>query len=283
MSWNKIPDSCTQQISSIHLENNWSDLHQGDCEPYPDVNWVEAMAEESTHIHQQITDTDLSYVEIAQILQNAWLAFHQGEFEQSIALASQVGTLGTVVSSKARGIYNDYLEDDEDVQLQQYEHLATESEAAAIILPEHANHHYFQAFGYGRYSQGISIVKALSQGLGGKIKKSLEFCISIQPEHAEAHLALGLYHAEVVDKIGSTMAKLTYGASTKISRHHFDQALELAPNSAIVHIEYGNGLMLLEGDKGLDKANEAYATAAGLTPIDAMSCLDIEFARSELE
>jgi hypothetical protein len=48
------------------------------------------------------------------------------------------------------------------------------------------------------------------------------------PKHAEAHIPpLGAYHAEVVDKMGAMVGKLTYGASKEIALKHFDAALKL--------------------------------------------------------
>jgi hypothetical protein len=42
-----------------------------------------------------------------------------------------------------------------------------------------------------------------AQGLGGKIKHSLTQALELEPRHADAHVALGAYHAEVIDKVGS--------------------------------------------------------------------------------
>ena len=41
---------------------------------------------------------------------------------------------------------------------------------AAARAPKDANAHYLYAYALGRYSQGISITKALAQGFGGKIR-----------------------------------------------------------------------------------------------------------------
>ncbi len=135
----------------------------------------------------------------------------------------------------------------------------------------------------GRYSQGISIAKALAQGFGGRIKKSLERALELEPEHAEALTAMGLYHAEVIDKVGSLMGGLTYGANSKEALQLFAAALELTPDAPIAHIEYANGLLMLNGNKSLEQATEEYEVASELTPIDAMQSLDIEMARGEFE
>ena len=89
------------------------------------------------------------------------------------------------------------------------------------------------------YSQSISIVKALKQGIGGKVLSSLKKALELQPLHAEAHTALALYHAEIIDKIGKLIGGLTYGASEASALEHFERALELTPGSPIAHIEFG--------------------------------------------
>jgi hypothetical protein len=36
--------------------------------------------------------------------------------------------------------------------------------------------------------------------------------IALQPRHADAHIALGAFHAEVIDKVGALIGGMTYGA-----------------------------------------------------------------------
>ena len=157
------------------------------------------------------------------------------------------------------------------------------AKAAMEVLPDDPNSHYFHAFNLGRYSQSISIVKALSQGIGGKIQSSLENAVYLQPNHADANIALGAYYAEVVDKVGKMLGKLTYGATPAKSVKHFERALELIPEAPIANIEYGNGLYLLFGDDRIDEVTDLYVKATELQPMDAMEKLDIEAALEELE
>ena len=90
-------------------------------------------------------------------------------------------------------------------------------EAAALAdarrreSPKDANAHYLYAFALGRYSQGISVVKALAQGFGGKIKEALQTALKLDAKHADAHTAYGAYQAEVIDKVGGIVAGMTYG------------------------------------------------------------------------
>ena len=60
------------------------------------------------------------------------------------------------------------------------------------------------ALALGRHSQRISIVKALADGVATRVRTHLDTTLRLEPRHAEAHIALGLYHAEIVAKIGPT-------------------------------------------------------------------------------
>jgi hypothetical protein len=126
------------------------------------------------------------------------------------------------------------------------------------------------------------VAKALAQGLGTKVKGALETTIGLAPKHADAHIALGAFHAEVIDKVGKLLGK-TQGADTATGLKMFEQALKLNPTSAIAMIERANGLVMLEGDKRLKEAEKLYADAAACEAMDAMELLDIELAKEELE
>ena len=138
------------------------------------------------------------------------------------------------------------------------------------------------AYALGRYSQGISIAKALAQGLGARVKNALETTIALAPQHADAHTALGAYHAEIIDKVGSLLGR-TQGASKDAGLAHYKTALKLNPTSAIAMVDYATGLVRLEGEKRLKEATGLYEDAAACVPLDAMERLDVEMAKSELE
>lgn len=125
-------------------------------------------------------------------------------------------------------------------------------------------------------------MKALAEGIGTKIKHSLDVTLGLAPRHADAHTALGVYHAEVIDKTGRLVGALTYGASSDESMRHFETALELNPGSAITRVEYAKALMMLEGKKKEREARELLEQAAATAPRDAMEKLDVELARREL-
>lgn len=160
--------------------------------------------------------------------------------------------------------------------------MADRAEVALKEYPNSINAHYQHAYALGRYSQAISIAKALAQGLAGKCKASLDKTLALAPEHAEAHIALGAYHAEIIGKVGGMVGSLTYGVSKDASEAHYQKALELIPQSAIARIEFANGLLTMYGNKKMKDATALYEEAAECEALDSMEALDVAFAKSEL-
>jgi hypothetical protein len=256
MAWTAFPYPEKDYVyTAASLKKNWARLHVGDAEPFPEDKKV----------------------------QDAWIAFHAGEFEKAKKLGLAAGGAGITCANKAQAIYANYLEDDEDKALAHFDEVAKRCEAQQATEPKNANAYYWHAYALGRYSQGISITKALAQGLGGKVKDSLTTAIKLAPTHADAHIALGAYHAEIIDKVGALIGGMTYGAKRDTGVAMFKKAMELAPESAIARIEYANGVVLLDGKKGLKLGEQLYAEAAECDALDAMERLDVEMAKSELE
>ena len=280
--WNKFPhDNSAFSYKNNKLLEAWPDLHRGDCVEFPDADWVQQVLEESPEAAPESFDGDFST--LANSIQDAWRSYHCGDFQQAVEIAGQCGLLAHAPANKAAGIYATYLEPDEASARTCFQEAVERAETAIELLPDDPNSHYFHAFNLGRYSQSISIVKALSQGLGGKIQTSLENALYLQPEHADANIALGAYYAEVIDKVGKMLAKLTYGATPAKAIKHFERALELTPDAPIANMEYGNGLYLLFGDDRLDEVTDLYVKATEMQPVDAMAKLDIEAALAEME
>jgi len=253
--WTAFPyDNSAFVYTPATLKKHWARLHAGDAEPFPKDAAV----------------------------QQAWVHFHAGDFQAAHDAGLAAGGAGITVANKAQAIYANYLEKKEKLKLEMFLEIAERAEARQAEEPSDANAWYWQAYALGRYGQGISVAKALAQGLGSKVKNALETTIKLAPKHADAHIALGAFHAEVIDKVGKLLGK-TQGADTATGLKMFEQALKLNPASAIAMIERANGLVMLEGDKRMQEAEKLYADAAACEAMDAMELLDIELAREELE
>jgi tetratricopeptide (TPR) repeat protein len=257
--WTAFPhDADAYSYDAATLKKKWPRLHGGDAEPLPRDDKVLA----------------------------AWQLFHAGEFQKATEAGLKLHAAGAsgamTVANKSQAIYATYLESSEKAKLALLLEVAERAEKRAQEEPKEANAWYCMAYALGRYSQGISIAKALAQGLGTKVKQALETTIKLQPKHADAHIALGAFHAEVIDKVGSLLGR-TQGASKDAGLLHYKTALKLNPTSAIAMVEYANGLVMLEGDKRMKEATKLYEDAAASEPLDATERLDVEMAKAELE
>ena len=276
-AWAPFPDpDKAYDYDGPKLAKAWASLHAGDQEPFPDEKRIAALLRKNPKLGKDAGA-------IADQLQDAWRAFHRGDFEAAHDAGVALKALGASVAIKAGGIHATYLVDDTATKTKRYESLAALAESAIDALPDEANSHYRYAFALGRLSQTISIGKALAQGLAGKVRAALDATLEIAPKHAEAHTALGIYHAEIVAKVGGMLAKRTYGANAADAEKHLKQALKLTPDSPIAWVEYGNALMLLHGDRREDDVAEAWDKAAKLKPRDAMEALDAAWAKAQLE
>jgi hypothetical protein len=279
IAWKSFPyPAADYDFSGDALQKRWPLLHRGDCEPYP----AAANLKKLVASHPDLNPS-MSVEQAAKTLQAAWHAYHCGDFGHAIELGLSVGPLGYNVANKAAIIYATYLEGAEKRKLALFLESVERAEEIQACVASMPNAWYFHAQALGRYAQEISVVRALTQGLGGKVKASLERAIALEPHHADAHIGLGAYHAEVIDKIGALIGGLTYGASTASGVKHFEAARKLNPHSAIARIEYANGLMMMFGESKMAQATRLYEDAAKCVAADATERLDIELARSELK
>ena len=253
--WTAFPHAGEYEWDTATVRKSWKRLHAGDAEPLPE-------------------DEDVL---------RAWALFHNGEFQKAADAGLKAGGRGITVANKATAIYANYLEKKEKAKLDLLMEVAERAKAQAQTDERNANAWYWQAYALGRYSQGISVAKALAQGLGNRVKEALEKTIELQPRHADAHVALGAFHAEVIDKVGTLIGGMTYGAKKETGLRLFQQALEINPGSAIALIEYANGLVMLEGERKMKEATRLYEQAAAAKPMDATERLDVELAKAELD
>ena len=253
--WSVFPYAGEYVFDAASVKNNWARLHAGDAEPLP-------------------SNPDVLL---------AWARFHSGDFQTAMELGLQLGDAGANVANKSACIYATYLEKQEKARLDLFLEVARRAGAQALADPQNINAHYWHAYALARYSHGISVARALAQGLGSQVKESLENVIRLQPRHADAHIALGAFHAEVIDKVGSLIGGMTYGVKKDTGLALLQHALKLNFESAIGMIEYANAMIMLEGEKMMIEATRLYRRAAAATPIDAAERLDAEMARVELE
>src|SRR5437773_10133895 len=197
--WNRFPHAeKAYAYDAATLKRHWDRLHRGDGEPLP---------------------RDVAILD-------AWRHHHAGDFQQAVETGNAAGGSGINAAVKAQSIYANYLEKADKVKLALFEEAAGWAAERRVEAPKDANAHYLYAYALGRYSQGISVAKALAQGFGGKIRDALTTALKLNPSHAEANTAYGAYQAEVIAKVGSLVAGITYGAKKDSAMAHYEKGMK---------------------------------------------------------
>jgi hypothetical protein len=255
------------------LQANWRSLHRCDCEAYP--------SEASLAVRLQADAQEQPTADVVAGVQDAWRAYHCGDFKRAFDLGTQAGLSGFAVAVKAAGLYASQLETDATRARALLLDAAQRAEDAAARLPSDVNAHYLLAFTLGRYCQRISVIEALASGHVTTIKQSLQRSLKLQPRHCEAHIAMGLYHAELIGKVGALVAGISHGASRDRAVEHFKQALKLGSKLPAPSLEYANGLRSM-GDGDAAEIEKLLRYALHCQPHDAATWLDVEAARKQL-
>jgi len=236
------------------LPAQWQRLHVLDCEPLP---------------------------EDPAVLQG-WALFHAGKFEEAELAGLAAGRPGVSLANRAATAYAALIESGEKARLDLFQNIHARACAHAADEPDNPNAWFWQGYALLRYSQGIHVARALAQGLGTQTHAALEKALQLAPTHVYAHLALGSFHAEVIDKVGPLIGAMTYGARAETSLWHFREALRLAPDSAAAMVGYADALVTLDGEVRLSEATQLYEQASSVTARDAVEGLWVELARAGL-
>ena len=257
-AWTDFPyDTAPYRLDAAALAARWQRLHAGDLEPLPADGRVLA----------------------------AWAAFHAGDFAVAVAagLAAAAAGLagGLTVANKAQAAYAGYLETSEQAKLALWREVAARAERQIAVEPRNPNAHHWLAVALVRGSQGQQVGRALALGLGGRVRAALETAIALAPAHANAHVALGAFHADLVDRLGGLLGR-SQGVSKDAGLTLLREGLRLHPGSVIARIELANSLVMLDGHRRLPEAEALYAAAAACEPQDAVERLGTELAKAEL-
>jgi tetratricopeptide (TPR) repeat protein len=243
-------------LDAQEVQAHWHRLHGGDAEPLPAS---------------------------PQVLQ-AWTLYHRGDFENAyqtgLALSQRQEPAGLLVAVRALSVYATYLEPRSDQRVHLLEQAHTLAGQHAEQHPDNPNAWYVLAYALGRHAQSLSVTKSLTMGLGARTREALERTLSLNPRHADAHLALATFNAEVIDKVGEVVGAMTYGVSKSTALALYDRAQELNPGSLVGMLETARGLMMLDPEHQQARADRLYQQLRVARTLDALEALVVGLANA---
>ena len=250
--WTSFKPRGHYSFDASSLPTHWPQLHAADCEPLPDDRY----------------------------LLEGWALFHNGRFEDAHRAGLALGVEGLTLANKAACVHAAHLESQQANRLTLLQATAERATTHVLTQAHNPNAHYLLACALAYYSQSLSVAQALAQGLGKSIKSALETSIALQADHADAHFALGAFHAEIIDKVGILIGAMTYAVRVQTCLNLFQSGFALCPHSATGLLQYALALHRLEGDASEKDVQMLYQKAAAQEARDAHDYLLIAQARS---
>ncbi len=200
-------------------------------------------------------------------IDEAQTAFEEGRFLEAADLAEALGTSeGYTLAAQSIAVYGHHVATGNE-RKEFLERAMKLGEEAVRADSTNAEAYYRSAHAAGRYAQSVGKITALRRGLAGKIRGLLEDTLAISPDFAEAHMALGSWHAGIAS--AGRIARFLYKGNRKDAVIHFERALDLEPESRVILLEYALSLPVLDREGGRERAGALLSKAAGLPVRDA--------------
>ena len=151
-----------------------------------------------------------------------------------------------------------------------FEKAVNYAKKAIELNPNNANAHFELARAEVRLSQFKGTLQSL--GMAGDVKSSLNRVLDLNPRHAGAYVALGLWNAEMPIFAGGNRAQV---------QPNFEKAIQLEPQVVTHRLEYANALMKVNR-RNKQSAINVLERAVLLTPRNFWEQRDLEAAKRYL-
>ena len=188
-------------------------------------------------------------------------AYAEGRFLESAELAEALGTSdGHALAAMCLALQAQYVatEDDKPDLVARALTLADE---AIRLDPDNADAYLQSARAIGLHAGIIGNLRAVRQGIAGKTHDLVLAALERAPDHADAHLGLAGWHADIV--AAGFIARAMFKEANKADAvKHYERALELGGDSKLVRLEYARRLPKLDRKGGRERAHALLSEAA---------------------
>ena len=177
--------------------------------------------------------------------------FLLGNYENAINISSKLNDLDSkIFQARSMSVYAHFFLKDEVAKnkfLEAYEIVKNIS----LEETQNADVYLEAAHALGRYGQKIGIMSAITEGIADRVKIYLNKALKLNNSHTLANLSKGLWHAEIINQAGKTLARALYGANLNKARNHFAKAYNSGMKEISILYELSYGYYLLGEDQDL--------------------------------
>ncbi|MBE0483696.1 MAG: hypothetical protein IBX52_09360 [Bacterioplanes sp.] len=289
--------SMTFDYQGDRLREYWPLLARGTHLPFPDQTEYERLLERyptlaHTLVQQaQSADAHPALQAYAQgnaeplllALQQVWRLHFEGDFLPAYELGMQLGIAGSIPGLYARLMHTALVETDQDEKLRIFREVAQQSEALLPLVPDYAFAQFGLTYAHARTLELLSTSAATNSGLVSRARDTLQDLQTRYPNNMMYPATLGGIYAGVVERVGSWVGRMTYGATESRAIDAFELALSLEDQLPVVYKEFAQALLRLDAIKYNKRIQQLLHQCIELTVYSAEEALNQQACHSMLE
>lgn len=288
--WEKYPEDLPSfSFEGERLQQEWSSLTSVTKVEFPDEAWLKEMMVTYPRLaHRMMVDgskpdahpavfnaiQNSDYAPLAAELQQVWRLHFSGEFEKAYEHGMALGTFGEIPAIYSRLIHATLLIEDSDDKMEEFQRAAEQSNEGLTLVPEYPFAEFGLVYAKVRMLELMSTGEARSSGYISIAQDKLEKLRKKFPERAAYPLTNGGLQAGIVERIGSFLGSITYGATESNADDDFKQALKLVSDMPLIYNEAAVGYSRLDADDYRKKILKLLNTCVQLEPVSAEEALN---------
>ena len=223
-------------------------------------------------VFKAIQESD--YSDLSNAVQEVWRLHYSGQYEKAYELGMQLGPVGEVPAIYSRLVHATLLINDHDDKMEEFEEAAALSNEGLALAPEYRFAEFGLVYAKVRMLELMSTGEARSSGYIPIAQDKLDKLQEYAPDRGAYPLTRGGLEAGIVERVGSFLGSITYGATESSAIENFEKAQKLLPDMAIVYNEYSVGLLRLDEDDFRKEIRKLLNTCMNIEPVNAEDALN---------
>ncbi|WP_203299817.1 hypothetical protein [Marinobacter sediminum] len=292
-NWRPYPDHLASfDYSQDTLGQHWQNLTGGFRGPLPTAETLKADAQKWPELYEltrkhlrsiSTTHPELAFLaegepsdhfeDYAALLRRTWSLLFNGSFQEARELGLALGPAGYFPALYAQALQATLVEADEDTRRTLLEEVIARTRKIMPVAPDHPMIRFGNAYGKARILEQLSASEAIATGYTSEVKDTLTELLNEDPDNIYALTLYAGVQAGIIEKAGSLIARLTYGAQESAMETLFDKALNLAPQYPAVYHEYARARLKVDDEDGKQSALALLEKTQGMRPSSAEEAL----------
>jgi len=299
VDWDDYPDDLPQfDFSGDALKAQWDTLTAMTHVEYPDEAWLKKMLETHPRLaHAMLVLAteknpppavfmaihDSNYAPLAAELQTVWRLHYSGRYKEAYELGMSLGPFGEIPAVYSLLVHTTLLEHDADDKMRDFQRAEAQANVGLTLAPDYTFALFGRVYSRVRMLELMSTGEARSSGLISQAKDTLTELAEAHPNEAAYPLTRGGLQAGIVERVGSFLGSLTYGATESNALEDFQKAIALSPDLPMVYNEFVIGLTRLDAKDHRKDIRNLLQLCLTLTPFSAEEALNQQQCRNRLK